>query len=90
MKKLLPLLLFSLFCTFSFAQNLDRISMSSGGDATDNVAYVIGEAFNFTIAGGDIVIETGSLASENNTGGIILTDVLEVALNTLCNVIQIQ
>jgi len=81
MKKILLLLLFTTFWAFSFAQNLDRISMTSGGDATDKVAYVIGETFNFTIAGGDIVIETGSLGSEDNTGGMIYTDVLEIAAN---------
>ncbi|HPX76031.1 MAG TPA: T9SS type A sorting domain-containing protein, partial [Bacteroidales bacterium] len=67
---------------FSFAQNLDRISMSSGGAATDEVNYVIGETFNFTIAGGDIVLETGSLGSESNTGGEgVFTIVQEVAVN---------
>ncbi len=81
MKRLFLLLLSTSICVFCFAQNLDRVSMSSGGDATDKVAYVIGETFNFTIAGGDIIIETGSLSSENNTGGMIYTDVLEIAAN---------
>jgi len=82
MKKILVLLLFTSFWAFSFAQNLDRISMSSGGATTDEVNYVIGETFNFTIAGGDIVIETGSLGSESNTGGEgVFTIVKEVATN---------
>lgn len=81
MKKILVLLFFTSVWAFSFAQNLDRVSMTSGGDATDKVAYVIGETFNFTIAGGDIIIETGSLSSEDNTGGMIYTDVLEIAAN---------
>lgn len=60
-------LLFSL--SVSKAQNLDRMSLSSGGGAVDNLNYVLGETFNFTLAtGGNIVIETGSLASDENTG----------------------
>ena len=47
MKKLLLLLVFTSILAFSFAQNLDRVSMTSGGDATEKVAYVIGETFNF-------------------------------------------
>lgn len=54
-----------------FAQNLDRLSLSSGGASTNEVSYVLGEIFNFTVASdGNIVIETGSLGSEGNTGGI--------------------
>jgi len=52
------------------AQNLDRMSLSSGGAATDNVNYVLGETFNFTLAqGGTISLETGTLSSTGNTGG---------------------
>ncbi|MCK9256342.1 MAG: T9SS type A sorting domain-containing protein [Bacteroidales bacterium] len=80
MKKTLVLLLFSVFCLFGLAQNLDRISLSSGGVSTDEVNYVIGETFNFTMAQSDIVLETGSLGSEENTGGdIIYTLVKELA-----------
>lgn len=51
------------------AQNLDRITLSSGGATTDEVSYVIGETFNFAIAGGDIILETGSQGSADDTGG---------------------
>jgi len=52
------------------AQNLDRIALSAGGDATNEVSYVIGETFNFALADGDMVLETGSQGSDGNTGGI--------------------
>ncbi len=51
------------------AQTLDRISLSSGGASTNEVNYVLGETFNFAIAGGDIIIETGTQGSTGNTGG---------------------
>ncbi len=51
------------------AQDLDRITLSAGGDATDEVSYVIGETFNFALADGDIILETGSQGSTGNTGG---------------------
>lgn len=81
MKKTLLLLLFTVAWAFCSAQNLDRISMSSGGAATNEVNYVIGETFNFTMAEGDVVLEAGSLGSEDDTGGnIIYTQVQEIAL----------
>jgi len=52
------------------SQNLDRISLSSGGDSNNEFQYVIGESFNFNMAAGaTFFIETGSLASSDNTGG---------------------
>ena len=81
MKKPTLLLLFTVVWMFSSAQNLDRISMSSGGAATNEVNYVIGETFNFTMAEGDVILEAGSLGSEEDTGGdIIYTQVQEIAL----------
>ncbi len=60
-----------LFGFSAFSQNLDRISISSGGSATDVVNYVIGETFNFSMAsGGYITVETGTLGSTENTGGL--------------------
>jgi hypothetical protein len=54
-----------------FAQTLDRISISSGGNADNNVNYVIGENFNFAISGnGNITLETGTMGSTSNTGGL--------------------
>jgi len=65
---LLIVLFFAILSTK--AQNLDRIAISSGGMSTNEVNYVIGETFNFTMASkGNIVIETGTLASTINTGG---------------------
>jgi len=82
MKKTTLLLLFIVFCVFCNAQNLDRISMSSGGAATNEVNYVIGETFNFTLAEGDVILETGSQGSEDDTGGdVVYTQVQEIALN---------
>jgi hypothetical protein len=52
------------------AQNLDRISISSGGATTNEVSYVIGETFNFTMSDdADLTIETGTQGSEDDTGG---------------------
>ena len=51
------------------AQDLDRITLSAGGDATNQVSYVIGETFNFALADGNITLETGSQGSTENTGG---------------------
>ncbi|NCC88229.1 MAG: T9SS type A sorting domain-containing protein [Clostridia bacterium] len=82
MKRPVLLLLFTAAWAFCSAQNLDRISLSSGGAATNEVNYVIGETFNFTLAEGDVIIETGSLGSEEDTGGDInYTQVLEIAIN---------
>jgi len=75
-------LLFLLFAAMANAQNLDRISMSSGGAAGDNVNYVLGETFNFTMATGGsngISLESGSLSSEENTGGDIPTILQEAS-----------
>jgi len=53
------------------AQNLDRISLSSGGASTNEVHYVLGETFNFTMAqGGTVTIESGTLGSTENSGGL--------------------
>ena len=75
-----PLLL--LMVAMLNAQNLDRISMSSGGAASDNVNYVLGETFNFTMATGGSAgfsLESGSLSSEQNTGGDIPTILQEAS-----------
>ena len=69
-------LLVWILCPIANAQNLDRMSLSSGGAAGDNVNYVLGETFNFTMATGGsdgISLESGSLSSEENTGGDIPT-----------------
>ena len=71
MKKLilLSLLIFTGLCAFT--QNLDRISISSGGKATDEVSFVIGETFSFSMAGnGNIIVEAGTMAGTENTGGL--------------------
>jgi len=66
----------------SNAQNLDRMSLNSGGTAGDNLNFVLGETFNFTMAigGSDgISLESGSLSSEENTGGDIPTILQEAS-----------
>ncbi len=75
-------LLVWILCPIANAQNLDRMSLSSGGAAGDNVNYVLGETFNFTMAigGSDgISLESGSLSSEENTGGDIPTILQEAS-----------
>ena len=75
-------LLVWILCPIANAQNLDRMSLSSGGAAGDNVNYVLGETFNFTMAtdGSDgISLESGSLSSDENTGGDIPTILQEVS-----------
>ena len=71
MKKLITaVMLIVLGITSSLlAQDLDRITLSAGGSSTDEVSYVIGETFNFALADGDIILETGSQGSTDNTGG---------------------
>ena len=57
--------------TSIFSQNLDRISISTGGNATNEVNFVIGETFNFAMAdNATVTIETGTLGSSGNTGGL--------------------
>ena len=84
MNKLILLILgvFLLSASAAVSQNLDRISMSSGGAAGDNVNFVLGETFNFTMATGGsdgISLESGSLSSEDNTGGDIPTILQEAS-----------
>jgi hypothetical protein len=70
MKKIIFLSFLCLFALITFSQNLDRISISSGGSSTDEVNYVIGEIFNFSLAdGATIILETGTLGSTDNSGG---------------------
>lgn len=67
-KILLAITAFS-FVAATQAQTLDRISLSAGGTTGDDVNFVLGETFNFALAkDGNISLETGSLASEQNTG----------------------
>jgi hypothetical protein len=75
-------LLVWILCPIANAQNLDRMSLSSGGAAGDNVNYVLGETFNFTMATGGsdgISLESGSLSSDENTGGDIPTILQEAS-----------
>lgn len=71
MSRNILLAFFTLWWFSAFSQNLDRISISSGSKATDEVNYVIGETFNFSISGnGSITLETGTMGSTSNTGGL--------------------
>ena len=81
-KSILVLVSLLLYTMVVNAQNLDRISMSSGGAAGDNLNFVLGETFNFTMATGGsdgISLESGSLSSEENTGGDIPTILQEAS-----------
>ncbi len=84
MKKVILFSIPVLFGFSAFSQNLDRISLSSGGSATDEVNYVLGETFNFTLAdGANVIIETGTLGSSDDTGGDNnFTAVKQLAINS--------
>ena len=71
MKKL-TIFLIAFLCAWKLdAQNLDRISISTGGNATNEVNFVIGETFNFSLAkNGTVTVESGTLTSTENTGGL--------------------
>jgi len=51
------------------AQTLDRIAISSGGNSTDEVSYVIGEVFNLSLSDGNYSFDTGTQGGTGNTGG---------------------
>lgn len=71
MQRLTLLFLFLFAGMTAFPQTLDRISISSGGKATEEVNYVIGETFSFTMASnGNIIVEAGTMAGTENTGGL--------------------
>lgn len=71
MRRQTLLVLFIFAGLTAFSQTLDRISISSGGKATDEVNYVIGETFSFSMAdNGNIIVEAGTLAGTDNTGGL--------------------
>ncbi len=69
MQKIIISSVFLLIITSLQAQNLDRITISAGGNVTDKVSFSIGETFNLILAGGDFILETGSQGSKGNTGG---------------------
>ena len=73
MKKLMIGICFIPFALGINAQNLDRVTLTSGGLVNNNMNVVIGELFVFTFdkAQGQS-LETGSLGSITNTGGINL------------------
>jgi hypothetical protein len=73
MKKLLIGSCFILCALVIKAQNLDRVSLTSGGLVNNKMDVVIGELFVFTFdQGKGQSLETGSLGSITNTGGINL------------------
>ena len=73
MKKLLFGVCFILFALGISAQNLDRVSLNSGGLVSNKMYVVIGELFVFNIENHEgQSLEAGSLASLSNTGGIKL------------------
>ena len=71
MYKIILISIMILSSFFGFSQNLDRISISTGGNSTNEINFVIGETFNFAMADkATVVIETGTLGSTQNTGGL--------------------
>ncbi|MBN2779012.1 MAG: T9SS type A sorting domain-containing protein [Bacteroidales bacterium] len=71
MKKIF-LILISLFLgiTFLQAQNLDRVTLSSGGISNEGISATIGELFVFSINADGISLDAGGQSDEEDTGGI--------------------
>lgn len=70
MKRLIIGMVFILIVMGTKAQNLDRLSLSSGGLVNNRINVVIGELFVFSLTDKGQSFETGSLSSFSNTGGI--------------------
>lgn len=62
------------------AQNLDRLSLSSGGYSGDSMNVTLGEVFIFTLSGGNIALESGSQSSTGNTGTVTEAEISEDAV----------
>ena len=68
-RKIIISSVFLLAMISSQAQNLDRITISTGGNSTNEVSYSIGETFNLALSDGDFTLDMGSQGSEDDTGG---------------------
>ncbi|MDD4217913.1 MAG: T9SS type A sorting domain-containing protein [Bacteroidales bacterium] len=71
MKKTI-LILISLFAgiTLLQAQNLDRVTLSSGGISNEGISATIGELFVFSINADGISLDAGGQSDEEDTGGV--------------------
>ena len=71
MKKTI-LILISLFAgiTLLQAQNLDRVTLSSGGISHEGISATIGELFVFSINADGISLDAGGQSDEEDTGGV--------------------
>ena len=71
MKKTL-LILITLFAAITFlqGQNLDRITLSSGGISNEGISATIGELFVFSINADGISLDAGGQSDNEDTGGI--------------------
>ncbi|MBN2779009.1 MAG: T9SS type A sorting domain-containing protein [Bacteroidales bacterium] len=52
------------------AQNLDRVTLSSGGISNEGISATIGELFVFSINADGISLDAGGQSDEEDTGGI--------------------
>lgn len=67
-------ILLALFLTVAMSartQDLGNISLTSGGDALNEMNYILGEVFVFEFSDGDIIINGGSLGGDDFADGII-------------------
>ncbi|NCC87812.1 MAG: T9SS type A sorting domain-containing protein [Clostridia bacterium] len=56
--------------TFLQAQNLDRVTLSSGGISNEGISATIGELFVFSINADGISLDAGGQSDNEDTGGI--------------------
>jgi hypothetical protein len=68
------LLILTTFVLYTNAQNLDRVTISSGGISADEISATIGEVFVFSVSDGDISFDAGGQSDEENTGGLTDND----------------
>jgi hypothetical protein len=64
------LLILATFVLYTNAQNLDRVTISSGGISADEISATIGEVFVFSVGDGDISFDAGGQSDEEDTGGL--------------------
>jgi hypothetical protein len=66
--------LITLFCLAALtalqAQNLDRVTLSSGGISNERISATIGELFVFSINAEGISLDAGGQSDNEDTGGI--------------------
>lgn len=75
---ILIIYIFANVCSVT-AQNVDRLSLSSGGYSGDSMNVTLGEVFVFTLSGGNITLESGTQGSTGNTGIVTGAEITEDA-----------